>query len=64
MAGTALPAKLSAPAIRALEGAGITSLEDVAKRSAAEIKALHGIGKFAILQIDKALHDAGLRFRD
>ena len=37
---------------------------DNRNRTVAEIRALHGIGKFAILQLDKALHDAGLRFRD
>ena len=59
----ALPDNLSAPARRALEAADIRSLQDVAARSKAELKKLHGIGPMAILQLDKALKDNGLGFK-
>ena len=59
-----LPENLSAPARRALAAAGITSLRDVATRTQKELRALHGIGPMAILQLDRALRTAGLRFKD
>ncbi len=43
-----LPLGLSQPAQRALAGAGIQSLEGLAKFSQAEIKNLHGIGPNAL----------------
>jgi hypothetical protein len=58
-----LPDNLSAPARRAFEAAGIRSLEDVAARSKAEIKKLHGVGPMTILQLDRALKTSGLGFK-
>jgi hypothetical protein len=55
--------KLSAPAQRALFSAGISSLEDVAKFTKAEILELHGIGKRTILPLEDALRKAGLGFK-
>lgn len=59
-----LPHKLSQPAQRALAGAGIQSLEELAKFSQAEIKQLHGIGPNALGQLQRALAANGLSFAD
>ena len=58
-----LPERLSAPAKRALAAAGISHLEQLAMMTRAEAKKLHGIGPLAMLQLDKALDSAGLRFK-
>ena len=55
--------KLAAPAQRALSGAGYTRLEQLAKISEAEIKALHGIGPNALKQLKEALASKGLSFK-
>ena len=57
-----LPVKLSKPAQRALQNAGITTLKHLSKLSEEEVAKLHGIGKNAIQQISKALTDNGLSF--
>ena len=54
--------KLAAPAQRALAGAGYTRLEQLARVSEVEIKALHGIGPNALEQLRKALAAKGLSF--
>ncbi len=54
---------LSAPACRALENAGITTLKKLAKFSEKEILALHGIGKTAIPKLLAALKAEGLTFK-
>lgn len=59
-----LPQGLSQPAQRALAGAGIQSLEQLAKFSQAEIKQLHGIGPKALAQLQHALAANGLSFAD
>jgi hypothetical protein len=56
---TALP-RIGAPATRALASVGITSLDDVAGRSADELLALHGFGPRAVRILDEALAEAGL----
>jgi hypothetical protein len=56
---TALPA-IGAPATRALEAVGITTLELVAGRPARRLQALHGVGPRAIRILQQALADAGL----
>jgi hypothetical protein len=58
-----LPDNLAAPARRALDAAGIGTLQDVAARSKAELKELHGVGPMAILQLDHALKAQGLSFK-
>jgi len=58
----AIPARLAKPAQRALLSAGITNLVQLSKISEAELSALHGIGKNAIAQLQKALVDNGLSF--
>jgi predicted RecB family nuclease len=55
-------AGLSAPAQRALAGAGINTLRDLAKKSEADILALHGMGPASIPKLQQALTDAGLTF--
>lgn len=54
---------LSAPARRALAGAGYTRLEQLAEVTEAEIAALHGIGKNALVILRQQLAERGLSFR-
>ncbi len=56
------PAKLAAPAQRALAGAGFTRLEELAKVSEADLKKLHGIGPNALKKLRDALEAIGLSF--
>lgn len=57
-----LPANLSQPAQRALAGAGITRLEDVARWTETDLLALHGVGPKTIRQLRPALEAKGLSF--
>jgi DNA-directed RNA polymerase alpha subunit len=57
-----LPVKLSAPARRALAGAGIVTLDDLARHTEAEVLALHGMGPASIPTLRQALAEAGLAF--
>ncbi|HET9921519.1 MAG TPA: DNA-binding protein [Ktedonobacteraceae bacterium] len=57
-----LPTGLSAPARRALFGAGYQRLEQLTTISEAEIKRLHGIGPNAMKQLRSALAAKGLSF--
>jgi hypothetical protein len=59
-----LPIKLSAPARRALVGAGYLRLEQLSRVSEAEIKRLHGVGPNALMQLRLALDAKGLSFAD
>ncbi|MDB5103692.1 MAG: hypothetical protein JWP91_1381 [Fibrobacteres bacterium] len=54
---------LAAPARRALEGAGLTTIAKLAKRSEAEILSLHGMGPGSIPKLRAALKAQGLSFR-
>ena len=54
--------KLSKPALRAMENAGITTLRKLSKYSESDILKLHGIGKTAIPVLKNALKDAGFTF--
>jgi predicted flap endonuclease-1-like 5' DNA nuclease len=54
--------KLAAPAYRALAGAGITRLAQLAKFAETEIKQLHGIGPNALKQLHAAMQAQGLQF--
>ncbi len=56
--------KLAQPAQRALAGAGIQNLEQLARFSEAEIRRLHGMGPKALVQLRRALADHGLSFPD
>jgi len=57
-----LPAKIGAPAERALAQAGIKKLKDLTKFSEREIKDLHGIGPHALGKLRQALAEQGLSF--
>ena len=58
------PAGLSAPARRALDGAGYVHLEQLNRVSEAELKKLHGMGPKAINLLRSALEEKGLSFAD
>ena len=59
-----LPNGLSAPARRALDGAGYWRLEQLSKVSEEEVKRLHGIGPNALKQLHAALEAKGLSFAE
>jgi hypothetical protein len=55
--------RIGAPATRALASIGVTRLEQLADRSAAELLALHGFGPRALRILDEALAARGLAWR-
>jgi hypothetical protein len=57
--GTQLPRTIGAPATRALREAGVTTLEQVASYSAAQLAAMHGVGPIAIARLGEALAEQG-----
>lgn len=57
------PGGLSAPAQRALAGAGYTHIEQLAATTEADILKLHGIGPSAIPMLREALAAKGLAFQ-
>lgn len=59
-----LPIRLSAPAQRALAGAGISTLNDLTHWREADLLALHGLGPKTIRPLRDALAEAGLSFAD
>ncbi|ETA79766.1 hypothetical protein [Youngiibacter fragilis] len=60
---TVFPKGLAQPALRALEGAGLRSLEDLKGISEKDLMALHGIGKRAIETLKAAMEEKGLSFK-
>lgn len=54
--------KLAKPALRALNGAGFTQLEQLTTVSESDIAELHGIGKNALKSLRQALAEKGLSF--
>ncbi len=58
-----LPKAIGGPATRALVGVGITTLAQVAERTEAELKALHGVGPKAIRVLKEALGATGRKLR-
>jgi hypothetical protein len=56
------PAGLARPAQRALAGAGISRLSQLARLTEAEVRQLHGIGPNALDQLGRALRAKGLSF--
>lgn len=56
------PAGVSQPALRALHGAGIQRLEQLAAFSEAELLKLHGMGPKALGLLRQALEARGLQF--
>lgn len=59
---TELP-KISKPAVRALNSIGVTTLEQVAEHSEAELLALHGFGPKGIRILKPVLAEHGLAFK-
>jgi len=55
-------AKLSAPARRALEHAGISTLRELAERSEKQLLALHGFGQATLPVLRRELKAVGLQF--
>lgn len=58
------PRDLSAPTLRALSNAKITTLQKLSLFSEKEILALHGIGPSSIPKLKKALKENDLSFKD
>lgn len=54
---------LAAPARRALENAGIKTLDQLANRSESEIAVLHGMGPTSLVRLHRALKAKGTSFR-
>ena len=59
----AFPAGMSGPSLRALAGAGVRSMDDVAGRTEAELTALHGMGPKGIRLLREALAASGRTLR-
>lgn len=55
--------KLAAPAFRALQNSGITTLKQLSTYSEKDIRLLHGIGSNAIKVLKTELKKAGLDFK-
>jgi len=55
---------LGAPARRALQHAGVGSLEELATHTEKEILQLHGIGPSSMPVLREALKGSGLKFRE
>ena len=60
---TSFLAILSAPARRALEHNGVTTLNKLSKFSEKDILKLHGIGQSSIPKLKKALNENGFSFK-
>ncbi|MEU7583215.1 luciferase family protein [Streptomyces sp. NPDC041068] len=58
--GGDLPAGIGRPATRALFGAGLTTLEQVARHTESELLALHGVGPKAVRILSETLEQRGL----
>lgn len=58
---TDLP-KISAPAKRALDSIGVTTLEQLRSHTQREVMDLHGMGKNAMAKLEEAMKVAGLDF--
>ncbi|MET0396042.1 MAG: DNA-binding protein [Longimicrobiaceae bacterium] len=58
------PAGLSAPARRALAGAGYAGLDQLTRVSAPELLRLHGMGPRALEQLRRALAERGWKLAD
>jgi predicted flap endonuclease-1-like 5' DNA nuclease len=58
------PAGLAQPALRALNGAGFTRLDQLSRVSEAELKQLHGLGPKGIRLLRSALQARGKSFAE
>lgn len=57
------PKGLSKPALRALTGAGVERLDQLADWQAGDILKLHGMGRKGIDTLEQALAERGLSFK-
>lgn len=55
--------RIAAPARRALEREGITSLQQLTQYSEAELLKLHGVGPSTLPKLREVLDQAGLAFK-
>lgn len=55
--------KIGAPAFRALNGIGVTSIKDLTKFSEQELLDLHGFGPRALRLLKESLSHQGLTFK-
>ena len=62
-AGSGFLSLLSAPARRALENKGITTVQRLSEFSEAEVLSLHGMGRGSLPKLQHALEESGLFFR-
>lgn len=62
-AGSDLPKAIGRPATQALLGAGLSTLDLVATRSADELLAMHGVGPKAVRILAEALEERGSALR-
>ena len=60
----AFPAGVGGPALRALHGAGIRTVAELARWTEADLRALHGMGPKALGILREALVASGRRFRE
>ncbi|WP_214105737.1 DNA-binding protein [Acrocarpospora catenulata] len=58
-----LPPAIGKPATRALLGAGLTTLAQVATRTEKELLALHGVGPRAVRILSESLTQKGMSLR-
>jgi predicted RecB family nuclease len=56
-------AGLAAPARRALESAGLTTLAKLAKQTETQVMGLHGMGPNAMAKLRASLEKGGLNFK-
>lgn len=61
--GDGVLSRLGAPARRALEREGITTVTELSKYTESEILDLHGLGPSSIPSLQRALKESGLDFR-
>lgn len=59
----AFPPGMSGPGLRALGAAGIRSMDDLARRTEADVAALHGMGPKGIRLLREALTASDRAFR-
>ena len=59
----AFPEGMSGPALRALDVAGIRSMNDLTRWTERELAALHGMGPKGIRLLREGLASSGLHFR-
>lgn len=57
------PSGIAQPALRALFGAGLESLEQLTGVSESELLKLHGMGPAAVKKLRESLQDRGLKFQ-